>query len=346
MDPSALVPAAIGISIHPVWPVTLSIVTFSVHLLLMNIVLGGAAIVFVHSLSGGTDLSHNIAKKLPTLLALAINAGVPPLLFLQAVYGQFSYVSSILMAVFWLAVIAALISGYYGLYFHNYRYEKLGVSGRRLVILAVLVLISYIGFMLSNKMTLMLRPDIWSDYFSDPNGLVLNLNDPVLYPRFIHFVISALAVGGLFVALVGKRKDDIRFIETGLKWFSRSTLINVVIGVWFLLALPREVMLIFMGGDILATVLLCVGLLATFAMLHAGFTKNVYGAAAATVFIVPVMAVMRHLVRQKYLEPYFTLDTAPVSGDWDPFILFVVSLIAGGFCIVYMLKLMLKTERS
>lgn len=346
MDPSALVPAAIGISIHPVWPVTLSIITFSVHLLLMNIVLGGAVIVFVHSLSGGTDLSHNIAKKLPTLLALAINAGVPPLLFLQAVYGQFSYVSSILMAVFWLAVIAALISGYYGLYFHNYRYEKLGVSGRRLVILAVLVMISYIGFMLSNKMTLMLRPDVWSDYFSDPNGLVLNLNDPVLYPRFIHFVISAFAVGGLFVALVGKRKDDIRFIETGLKWFYRSTLINVVMGVWFLLALPREIMLIFMGGDMLATILLCVGLLTTFAMLHAGFTKNVYGAAAATVFIVPVMAVMRHLVRQKYLEPYFTLDNAPVSGDWDPFILFVVSLIAGGFCIVYMLKLMLKTERS
>lgn len=346
MDPSALVPAAIGISVHPIWPVTLSIVTFSIHLLLMNAVFGGAAIVLIHSLSGGTPVSQNISRKLPTLLALAINAGVPPLLFLQAVYGQFSYTSSILMAVFWLAVIAVLISGYYALYVHNYRYEKLGESGRKLLMSGVLAGICYIGFMLSNKMTLMLRPESWAEYFSDPNGFVLNLSDPVLYPRFMHFAVSALAVGGLFVALVGKRKNDSGFMDTGMKWFSRSTLVNVIMGFWFLMALPRDVMLIFMGGEMLATILLCVGLLTTFAMLHAGFTKNIYSATAATLFIVPVMAVMRHLIRQKYLEPYFTLDTAPVSGDWDPFILFVVSLIAGGFCVVYMLKLMLRAERS
>lgn len=346
MDPSVLVPAAIGISVHPIWPVTLSIITFSVHLLLMNAVFGGAAIVFVHSLSGGTEVSRNISSKLPTLLALAINAGVPPLLFLQAVYGQFSYVSSILMAVFWLAVIAVLITGYYCIYIHKYRYEQLGASGRKLIMFAVLAGICYIGFMLSNKMTLMLRPEVWAEYFDDPNGFILNLSDPVLIPRFMHFVISALAVGGLFVALVGKRQGKDDFVATGMKWFSRSTLVNVLMGFWFLVALPRDVMLIFMGGDMLATVLLCVGLLATFAMLHAGFTKNIYGGVAATLFIVPVMAVMRHLVRQKYLEPYFTLDTAPVSGQWSPFILFVVSLIAGTFCVVYMLKLMLKAERS
>ncbi|WP_319780866.1 hypothetical protein [Maridesulfovibrio sp.] len=346
MTPSALVPAAIGISVNPIWPVTLSIITFSAHLLLMNAFFGGATIVFIHSLSGGTPVSRNISRKLPTLLALAINAGVPPLLFLQAVYGQFSYVSSILMAVFWLAVIAALICGYYGLYIHNYRYEKLGEGGRKILMLAVLAMISYIAFMLSNKMTLMLRPEVWAEYFNDPHGFVLNLHDPVLYPRFMHFAVSALAVGGLFVALVGKRKGNSDIEGTGMKWFSRSTLVNVGMGCWFLLALPRDVMLIFMGGNLSATVLLCVGVLATFGMLHAGFTKNVYFATAATVFIVPVMATMRHLVRQKYLEPYFTLDTAPVSGQWEPFMLFIASLIVGGFCIVYMLKLMRRAERS
>lgn len=346
MDPSTLVPEAIGISVHPIWPITLSIITFSVHLLLMNAVFGGTAIVFFHSLSGGSEISRSVSKKLPTVLALAINAGVPPLLFLQAVYGQFSYVSSILMAVFWLAVIGALITGYYGLYFHNYRYEKLSAAGRKFMILAVLCMISYIGFMLSNKMTLMLRPEVWSEYFTDPKGYILNLGDPVLIPRFLHFAVSALAVGGLFVALIGRSKNDQIFIDTGLKWFSRSTLINILMGLWFLMALPKEVMLIFMGQDMLATVLLCVSLVATFAMLHAGFTKNVIFATAATVFIVPVMATMRHLVRQKYLAPYFTLDTAPVSGQWQPLALFVVSLIVGGFCIVYMLKLMLKADRS
>ena len=346
MDPSALVPGAIGISGLPVWPVAFSFVAISAELLLMNAVFGGAAIVFVHSLAGGTPVSRNISRKLPTLLALAINAGVPPLLFLQAVYGQFSYVSSILMAVFWLAVIAVLISGYYAMYIHNYRYEKLGDSGRKLLMFGVLCSILYIAFMLSNKMTLMLRPEVWSEYFSDQHGFILNLGDPVLYPRFLHFVVSALAVGGLFVALVGKRKGELQFIDTGMKWFSRATLVNVLMGVWFLMALPKDVMLIFMGQDLAASILLCAGIIAVLAMLHSGFTKNVYAATAATVFIVPVMATMRHLVRQKYLEPYFSLDTAPVSGDWSPVILFIVSLIAGGFCIVYMLKLMAKAERG
>lgn len=346
MDPSALIPEAIGISIYPIWPVVLSIITFSVHLLLMNAVFGGAAIVFVHSLSGETEVSRSVSKKLPTLLALAINAGVPPLLFLQAVYGQFSYVSSILMAVFWLAVIGALILGYYGIYYHNYSYEKLGESGRKFVIFAVLCMIVYIGFMLSNKMTLMLRPEVWNEYFNDPDGFILNLSEPVLFPRFMHFAISALAVGGLTVAMIGRKRGSKSFVDTGMKWFSRSTLVNILMGFWFLIALPKDVMLIFMGQDMLATGLLFVGLLALGAMLHAGFTRNVTIAALATGLIVPVMATMRHLVRQKYLEPYFTLDTAPVSLQWSPFILFACSLLVGILCIMYMLKLMFRAERS
>lgn len=346
MDPSALVPEAIGISVHPIWPVLLSITTFSVHLLLMNAVFGGTAIVVVHSFYGGSDISRTLSGKLPTLLALAINAGVPPLLFLQAVYGQFSYVSSILMAVFWLAVIAVLMAGYYGLYYHNLRYDILDESGRKWLMMAVLGTISYTGFMLSNKMTLMLRPEVWVQYFSDPDGFILNLNDPVLLPRFMHFVISALAVGGLLCAIIGHRNGRQNFISTGMKWFSRSTLVNIAMGTWFLLALPKNVMLIFMGRDTIATALLCAGLLAMLTMLHAGFTRNVTMATLATVFIVPVMATMRHLVRQQYLSPYFTLDTAPVSGQWQPFILFLISMVIGSFIIIYMLKLMFRAERS
>ncbi|CCO22378.1 hypothetical protein [Maridesulfovibrio hydrothermalis] len=346
MDPSLLIPDVIGISVHPVWPVTLSIITFSIHLLLMNAVFGGTAIVVCHSFSGGTEISRSVSKKLPTILALAINAGVPPLLFLQAVYGQFSYVSSILMAVFWMVVIVALITGYYGLYFHNYRYDKISPTTRKFVMLTVFCLIFYIGFMLSNKMTLMLRPEVWVQYFSDPDGYILNLSDPVLIPRFLHFVVSALAVGGLFVALIGWKKGDQYFVDTGMKWFARSTIVNVPIGFWFLAALPQKVMLIFMGQDMPATILLVTGLIVTFIMLHSGFTKNVVFATISTMFIVPVMAIMRHLVRQKYLEPFFNLDTAPVSGQWQPMALFVISLVVGIFCIVYMLRLMLKAERS
>ena len=346
MVPSSLIPEVIGISVDPIWPVTLSIVTLSVHLLLMNVVFGGTAIIFYHSLFGGTDLSRNLSGKLPTVLALAINAGVPPLLFLQAIYGQFSYVSSILMAVFWLAVVVALLAGYYGLYYHHYRYEKMNVLSRKVLIFGVLCTISYIGFMLSNKMTLMLRPEVWGAYLDNPDGLLLNLEDPVLIPRFLHFVMSAFAVGGLFGALIGKFKADKQFIEVGMKWFSRATVINIGMGFWFFLALPKRVIAVFMGQNLFATGLFCIGLVVTIGMLHAGFRKKVVQAATMTFFIVPVMVIMRHIVREQYLSSYFKLSDMPVSGEWSPMIFFFISLVIGTWVIIYMLKLMMKSERS
>ncbi len=43
-------------------------------------------------------------------------------------------------------------------------------------------------------------------------------------------------------------------VTVGMKSFFRLTLVAVLAGLWFLVALPREVMLMFMGKDLLATV--------------------------------------------------------------------------------------------
>ena len=65
-----------------------------------------------------------VAKKLPVMIALGINMGVPPLLFLQVVYGNLFYSSSVLMAVYWILIIPLLILAYYGTYIHIFRYGK------------------------------------------------------------------------------------------------------------------------------------------------------------------------------------------------------------------------------
>ena len=89
------------------WFDILLVATFVVHILLMNCVLGGAAISVVEMLRGNDlGLTKRLSKKLPTLLALTINFGVAPLLFLQVVFGHFDYVSSVLMGGLWLSLIA------------------------------------------------------------------------------------------------------------------------------------------------------------------------------------------------------------------------------------------------
>ncbi|WP_031480565.1 hypothetical protein [Maridesulfovibrio frigidus] len=346
MVPSSLIPAIHTIAVEPIWPITLLIVTFAIHLLLMNIALGGTVIVAWHSLSGGSKISRDLSGKLPTILALVINAGVPPLLFVKAVYAQFNYTSSVLMAVFWLAAIFALLIGYYALYYHYYRYDSLKDGGRKGLIFMVLCILLYVGFMLSNNMTLMLRPDHWAEYFQNPNGLVLNLNDSALIPRYLHFMVSALAVGGLFVAILGKMKSDQDYIETGSKWFVRATLVNIGVGLWFLMALPRDIMLIFMGRDMFATILLGIGMVGTIGLIHAGMKRNVVLSSVIVVIMVYVMVVMRHLLRKAYLAPYFKVEDIPVTGQYSPLYLFLISLVIGIAGIAYMLKLMFKAGRS
>ena len=64
-------------------------------------------------------LADDLGHLLPSVFAFTITLGVAPLLFLQVMYGQFLYASSILIGVPWLAIIAMVILAYYGVYFFS-----------------------------------------------------------------------------------------------------------------------------------------------------------------------------------------------------------------------------------
>ncbi len=66
------------------------------------------------------------ARALPATVAFTITLGVAPLLFIQVLYGQLYFTSSVLMAWPWLAVVALLMLGYYGTYWHSMRFRELG----------------------------------------------------------------------------------------------------------------------------------------------------------------------------------------------------------------------------
>ena len=53
---------------------------------------------------------------MPVIVALGINFGVVPLLFVQLAYYKVFYPATILMAWHWLAIIGLLIPAYYGVY--------------------------------------------------------------------------------------------------------------------------------------------------------------------------------------------------------------------------------------
>lgn len=352
MNPANLIPVADTLTAPNGWFQFFLMLTFPLHLFAMNAMLGAGLVAFISHLFPGRahrELSHELAKALPFLVAFTVNLGVAPLLFVNVIYGHLLYSSTVLMGLYWLAVIPLLIIAYYLAYIYDFSFKKLG-NLAMFVLLAVLALLMAVGFIFSNNMTMMISPASWSRWFTTPGGTLLNLADPTLLPRYLHIITGSLAVGGLFSALYATTvlKSDPEVSEAGQKLgmqlFSWLTLLQLGVGSWFLLSLPKQTMMRFMGGGTIATALLAVGILLAVATLVTGFKRLVLPTLWLTLPLVYVMSFMRDVVRGNFLVPYFNPTTVPVQVQWSPLVLFLVSLVLGLGVVVWMLLQLPKNE--
>jgi hypothetical protein len=333
----------------PYWLLKLLlIVTFTLHIVAMNFMLGGAVLALTAKWSAkhrehGKRVFFDVAKKLPSLLPATITLGIAPLLFLQVLYGQFFYTSSIIMAWPWFLVLVLLTVAYYGFYFVSFRS---GRDSRKVacVMLVSTLLVVLVGFVFSNNITLSQTPARWAaKYFAHPSGWNLNLTEPTLIPRFLHFFVAAVAVGGLllvFMALAAWKRDNAyarQLLNFGGKAFLFSTMAQFVVGPLFLFTLPRDLRMMFMGDNPLATTLLLVGIaggVAALVVMSSALRNGNIRAAAFTVpglvaVVIASMAVMRDLLRDAYLKPYFHPEQFPVKTQWQVLPLFLALFVGG-----------------
>ena len=361
LDDMAVVPDPDPLGLPaPFWFLkTLLIVTFILHIIPMNFALGGGFIAAVSHFIGRKQrheyhlmLSRTLSRMLPIAIAFTITLGIAPLLFLQVLYGRYFYTSSILLAWPWLTVIVLLTLSYYGFYLYAFRWESLGNKQLR-VVLTSAVLFAIIGFIFSNNMVLMLTPERWmSMYQENPHGIYLNVDDPMLYPRFLHFLIGSFAIAGLLVLMygLGKLKSEPDYglwsVRYGIRWFLFATLLQFGVGPWFLLSLKRDVMLQFVGGDPAATTYLVVGLsflvisiVLNFLALHADRPKGLALAGIGSIAVVLVMmSLMRDFVRDAYLKPYFDAGELSVQPQTSVLILFVALLLVTLGVVAWMVR--------
>lgn len=345
MNPSSLIPAAQTIPVSWVWFDVLLVLGFWAHILMMNAVFGGGVISLLNSGGKTEPLARGMSKKIPTMLALTINFGVAPLLFLQVNYGQFDYAGTVLMGGWWLAVIPFLLVAYYGFYIWDFRYKSLG-SSRNVFLALALGCMLFIGFMFVNNMTLMLVPGEWTAYLKNGGETMLNFGDSTLLPRYLHFMTGALAIGGVAVAIVGRRAGREDQVHVGLMWFARATVINIGFGFWFLVALPQRVMVAFMGGDALATGSLLAALFGAGLIIHAGGRRNLRLSILWGALTVLTMALARHAVRKLMLEPYYSVTDLEVTGQASPLVMFLAALVLGMCVIAWMIRLYLKSGKE
>ena len=174
--------------------------TFLLHLVAMNVVLGGTLLALHWRFSRREEgapqraaLLAFFAKALPVAVAATVTFGVAPLLFVQVLYGRLFFTSSILMAWFWLAIVPLVILAYDGAYLLAFRGEALGRA--RGVAGIVMLLFAVVAFLQVSNATRSIRPDTFVDaYRASERGLNLNLGDPTFWPRYLHVLLGAGAI--------------------------------------------------------------------------------------------------------------------------------------------------------
>ncbi len=335
------------------------LLTFLLHVVPMNLVLGGGLTAFVTEFLGRTKggenhlrLARSFARMIPIAVAFAITLGVAPLLFLQVLYGQLFYTSTILMAWPWLAVIGLVILGYYGFYLYSYRWERL--RGARLwVVLGSAVVFMAVALIYSTAIRLMLLPEAFASiYHTAGAGSHWNFDDPSAVPRYLHFFVASFAVTGLFVVIysLGQLNKDEEFARWGLRygtnWFVVATIVQIGVGIWFLVALPHSVMMLFMGGSVFATVLLGAGIMLPIASLmllmlasrSARPRPTAWSGISILAATLAVMVLIRDVVRDGYLAGKFDVMDRIADPQWGVIAVFVLVLLIGLGAVGYLLK--------
>ena len=338
----------------------LLLLTFFLHLVPMNLILGGSVIAAVSRVRGrrgaphAMELYHWFTRFTPVLTAAAVSFGVAPLLFLQALYGRLFFSAAVTMGWLWLAVIPCLLLAYYGAYLLAYQHGTLG-RGEGLISWGITACLVTIAFLYTNVMSLMLRPDaIHAKYLADGRGLHLNLDDPTVPFRFLHMALGSTAVAGMLVALLGlfRRRREPEFgawaARHGALWFAIATAVNVAAGLGWLVTLPRETLLRFIGGNSFATAFLGAGVLLALVALVFGLlavqssrpAPMVLVAAGSLALALVAMILNRDQVRLAALETAGYPAVPWVVPQWGPMAIFAVLLVVAIVTVVWMVVLL------
>ncbi len=366
--PGSLIPAVDAAPAPgPFWLFhVLLVLTFFLHLLFMNLTLGGTLLAAVSQLASGgrkDDPRTILATRLMAVntygISLTITSGVAPLLFVQVLYQQYFYPATILLGWIWFLFLVMLTAGYYAAY--AYKFRGAPSTGRGgtvwLVISALMFLLIAMVHVAVNLIHS--QPAGWARLAANPFSV---LGDPVFFPRLLHFVFASVAFSGLVMTWWAVRQArrgvdtelNRTIAQTGWRWAMWTTVLQILDGLLFLLVLPGEVLRGLMRGGaatMLPLTLSIVGALGLAMMLarlrdpveSPGTVNGTLGLLAA---VMALMSITRHQVRALSLaaeRARFHMTAAP---QWFNIVLFLVLLVAGLALVAIMVRRVLTSPAS
>ncbi|BDG62305.1 hypothetical protein [Caldinitratiruptor microaerophilus] len=341
------------------------------HALPMYGLLGGSLITIVTEALGRRSEFHaRLARRLwsvlPGVMGVAITFGIVPLLFLQVLYGQAFFATSVLVAWPWLSVIPALLLAYYGLYANALWGDRIG-RWRLAIGLGSFLLIGWVGYQFTSHVRLIEQPALWPAIAGSPARQSFYLGrDAATVLRFLYFFTGALGLAGVLVVLLAGyqrrwgeagREFTAAAARYGGRWGLAGLAGQVLAGARLLALLgaggaapgldagiaaiglsgPWGVVLrVWLALTVLAAVLLVVAQLGP-DPLPAGL-----GALALLVPALALTAVQRLWLREAALAGILEVETLPVAFQTGPFLLFAGGLLLAAVVMTWVLVMTLQ----
>lgn len=343
----------------PVWfLLALKVFGFWVHIIFMGLWFAGFTVGLLLLWSNGSyaRAGQRILEKMPVIIAFGVNAGIVPLLFLQVLYPQFFYTSTILQAWYWFAVIVLIVLSYYGTYYYVHNVDR--PERRKVAIfigwLAALIFL-YLGLIFASEMHLMTTPERWTRFlYPSFGGAVLGKWLAFNGTAFQRYIM----VYGLSLGTVAAYFAFDRHILKGDDRISPQELRSLILGLTFLglvifgaAALPylRQIQPYLKGIGFWKGL---AGLGPFLALLGAILYAVQPGKAMAIVLVIfqalslLFNAITRQIVQVRELSAYVNLSKLPMNLQWSPILLFLITLVLGVVVLVWLLRIYWTTSST
>jgi hypothetical protein len=259
--------------------------------------------------------------------SMTITMGVPPLLFVQVLYGRFFYSSSIGIGYPWLAIVGYLMVGFYALYLARIQWDRSGgpsLSGKLCWGLTVLAVLA-IGSTYSWNHLKSLSDTPWLQQVAA--GEVPH--------RLLGYFGAVLMTSGAWAMWLGKSWRTDKQVPRGSAWALIGG--GAALAIWAMTSAyascsrcaPAQLLLLVGGG---------LGIVA--GIMHAlkvSISLSRIAASVAGLVGLIGLIMQRETYRLEILAPYFDPLTVPVRTQWSAVALFAFTLLAGIATLIWLL---------
>ena len=301
--------------------VGLLIISFLLHILFVNLMLGGTLLTLWAELKGMKNkdydtLGKEIAKTVTVNKSLAVVLGVAPLLTINALYTIYFYSANAMTGTFWIMIIPFVIVAFLLIYWHKYSWDSMKNKNFHIALIALGSLIFlFVPLIFLTNINIMLFPERWREVEGFFSAMIMwNV-----IPRYLHFLAASLAITGLFLFWwLSRKKYPVsalfkQFSKTDIKrkWYKLAlyaSLSQIVLGPLNLFTLPWDNVSIGLIYIITTGALIAIGAMYMIWRELRGpeekLGRNFYKIALALTVVVLFMGTGRHVYRAVSLAPH------------------------------------------